>query len=143
MTVVGFLPYWFRFAQCINKYREKPLPAHLRNAGKYFASMCVPFVGLWLVKFQYDGVFWTYLAVRVFSTVYSYSWDLYMDWGLIRSREPLKYALRPKITFPRYFYYWAAITNLFLRFFWLIFVWRAFEIMDESESHDLWKEFSI
>jgi hypothetical protein len=28
-----------------------------------------------------------YVPIGVISTFYSYSWDLYMDWGLLRSKE--------------------------------------------------------
>jgi hypothetical protein len=62
-----------------------------------------------------------------------------MDWGMLRSSNPQKYGLREKITFSKYFYYWAAVTNLILRFFWLIFVWREFTLMDETNTHDFWQ----
>lgn len=138
------MPYWFRFAQCLNKYREKPLKAHLRNAGKYFVSMCVPLASLWVVKFQMDAAFWIYVVVKLTATVYSYSWDLYMDWGIMRSRDPKKYGLRAKITFSKYFYYWAAVSNLALRFLWVVFIWRnLFVVMDYSGEQDLGNEFHL
>ena len=49
---MGFLPYWFRFAQCLHKYHESRMRPHLVNAGKYFSDLCVPFAALWLVKAQ-------------------------------------------------------------------------------------------
>ena len=39
-----FLPYWWRFAQCINKYHETELTNHLINAGKYFSCLVSPTV---------------------------------------------------------------------------------------------------
>lgn len=98
--------------------------------------MCVPLVGIWLVKYRYDNVFWLYLAVKCFSTLYSYSWDLYMDWGMLRSRDLKCYGLREKTTYPKCFYYFAAVSNLFLRFFWIIFIWQSYNILD-SEYQDL------
>ena len=47
--LMSFLPYWFRFAQCLHKYNETRLKAHLINAGKYFSDLCVPFAALWLI----------------------------------------------------------------------------------------------
>ena len=44
LHVVAFLPFWFRFAQCLNKYYYTRLNAHLYNAGKYFSKLVVPFV---------------------------------------------------------------------------------------------------
>ncbi len=43
-----------------------------------------------------------------------------MDWGLLRSREPGKWGLRPKIKYPNYFYYTALVINAMLRFVWLL-----------------------
>jgi hypothetical protein len=43
-----------------------------------------------------------------------------MDWGLLRSQEPGKKYLRNKIMYPAWFYYYAMISNLFLRFFWIL-----------------------
>ena len=111
------------------------------NAGKYFLSICCPLVGIWVVKYQYDTVFWLYFIVKIFATLYSYAWDLYMDWGIIRTKNPSKYGLREKITFSKYFYYWAAVSNLFLRFIWIIFIWRNFYI--EEKDVDISKHFQI
>ena len=89
---MGFLPYWFRFAQCLNKYHDSGLKNHLINAGKYFSDLCVPFAALYLVKpkepsllkDEVDVAFWIYLIIKIISATYSYAWDIYMDWGLLR-----------------------------------------------------------
>jgi hypothetical protein len=39
--VIAFLPYWFRFAQCLRRYRDTKLKAHLINSGKYFFNILV------------------------------------------------------------------------------------------------------
>ncbi len=43
-----------------------------------------------------------------------------MDWGLLRSQEEGKRYLRPKLLYPAKFYYFAAVLNFILRFFWLL-----------------------
>ena len=48
--VMGFIPFWFRFWQCINKYYYTGLQAHLVNAGKYFSKFVVPFVTIFCSK---------------------------------------------------------------------------------------------
>ena len=54
------------------------------------------------------------------SLIYNYSWDLIIDWGLLSSSELSTFALRPKITYSRPFYYYAMVVNLVLRCTWLI-----------------------
>lgn len=45
-----------------------------------------------------------------------------MDWGLLRSKESDKYGLRPIINYNRYFYYYAIVSDLFLRCIWVLSV---------------------
>jgi xenotropic and polytropic retrovirus receptor 1 len=125
-AVIGFVPYWFRFAQCLVKYRDKPLNAHLFNAGKYATSLASAAAGLFVVKFEQDQNFMIFVAVKLVSTIYSYSWDLYMDWGLLRTTEKYYWGLREnkKILYHQWFYYFAIVTNFCLRFAWLIFIWN-------------------
>jgi hypothetical protein len=43
-----------------------------------------------------------------------------MDWGLLRGTEPGKKLLRDRLKFPKRFYYFSMITNLILRFSWVL-----------------------
>jgi EXS family len=54
------------------------------------------------------------------STIYSYSWDIVMDWGLLRGTTPERRWLRDRLKFPKRFYYFSMATNLLLRFTWLL-----------------------
>jgi len=56
------------------------------------------------------------------SSLYSWVWDCYMDWGLWRSTEPGLYGLRSKITYPKWYYYFAQVQDLYLRLLWMIVV---------------------
>lgn len=56
------------------------------------------------------------LIFRVLATGYSYGWDIYMDWGLLRADN----YLRPRITYTPLFYYTASVFDLLLRCTWLI-----------------------
>lgn len=69
---------------------------------------------------DHDSAFYTFVLINLVSTIYSYGWDLYMDWGLLRSHEPGKWYLRSKLLYPAWFYYFAAVTNLLMRFMWII-----------------------
>lgn len=63
-----------------------------------------------------QGNNWLKIVVVTFATLYSYAWDIYMDWGLLRDDR----WLRPKILFPQNWYYAAAFLNLVLRFIWIL-----------------------
>jgi hypothetical protein len=125
-VVIPFLPFWFRFAQCFVRYKETKLTAHLINAGKYFSSICVQAAGAAkvLTGSSYASTA-SVVVVSILSTVYCLYWDYKMDWGLLRSSEPGKKYLRDKLLFPVWFYYYAMISNFFMRFFWILGVLPA------------------
>lgn len=72
-------------------------------------------------KYTDDGkwstVYWIWVTIAFVNMFYSYYWDLYMDWGLIRSKK--FYGLRDIIHYPQWFYYYAMVTNLLLRGLWM------------------------
>lgn len=55
----------------------------------------------------------------VFSTLYSYIWDIYMDWGLFEGGAK-KMFLRSVTTYPSWVYYFAILSNALLRCSWVI-----------------------
>jgi hypothetical protein len=57
------------------------------------------------------------LAVHIISTLYLFTWDIVMDWGL-RLRLGPDFLYRHRMHYPKSFYYFAAVTNLILRFSW-------------------------
>ena len=73
------------------------MKVHLINAAKYFTVMLVYFANVFRIKLESESSFLLYVCISIFSTLFSYSWDLYMDWGLLRSKEPGRIGLRPKI----------------------------------------------
>jgi hypothetical protein len=119
-TLLAFLPYWFRFAQCLNKYHDTKNGWHLVNAGKYFSDLMVPFTQLWYHNYEYNTAFWIYFGTHFFASFYSYLWDIYMDWGLMRCFKPGKYGLREEMNYGRWFYYYAMVSDFILRFVWII-----------------------
>ncbi|KAJ8878073.1 hypothetical protein PR048_022537 [Dryococelus australis] len=112
--VVNCLPAWFRFAQCLRRYRDsKEAFPHLVNAGKYSTTFAVVAcstlkayhastyyyltyhvdqsvedvcVGRVLGEYPdlYDNpYFYMWVLASVVSTIYTYTWDIKMDWGLM------------------------------------------------------------
>ena len=92
---------------------------HLVNAGKYLSMILIQFANIFRHKLKGDVTLLVFVGVGIASTLYAYCWDLYMDWGLVRSREKDTFLLRPKHLLPRWFYYYAMASNLLLRFAWL------------------------
>jgi hypothetical protein len=76
-----------------------------------------------------------YLLFGIFSTLYSYSWDIVMDWGLLRgsggSKGMINKLLRDRLKYPASFYLFSAFTNFFLRFAWIL------PIVDQMYWHSL------
>ena len=120
--VIMFIPYWFRFAQSVKKYINLKIHYHKLNSFRYFFMLIA--VGSYVIYYKLKKYYyWTkylYITVYTLGTLYSYWLDLYLDWGLLRSNEKGKRGLRQKIFYPRRFYYFAMITNLFMRFAWII-----------------------
>jgi EXS family len=120
-VIVPLLPFWFRFAQCIVRFRETNLKAHLVNAGKYFSCLLIQLSALFRTLYPLSpAVTPAYITICIISTLYCLAWDYRMDWGLFLSNEPDKRYLRNKLYYPRWFYYYAMISNCIMRFFWIL-----------------------
>ena len=83
----------------------------------------MPLAGIWYSNKDHNAIFYTYIGLHTFSSTYSYAWDIYMDWGLLRYWGPDKYGLRDKTNYPIWFYYFAIVTDLILRFTWVLTIW--------------------
>lgn len=144
IPLVCCFPLFVRFNQCLRKYMDtrKAMP-NLANALKYAMSQCVTLFGafhpLYLMhnrrdqynitmndeetlvisdqsKFDFFQVFW--MGLFISSSLYSYWWDVFMDWGLGRRNYG---GLGPRLMFPRKSYYYAVMAaDLVLRFMWVL-----------------------
>ena len=130
IPLVAILPFYWRFMQCLRKYYEtKDSFPHLVNAGKYMTSMTVGVIG-------FIGVIWEldtreyYALFSIIATIYSYVWDITMDWGLLRDFVN-NHFLRPKIIYPKFYYYFAIVSNLILRFAWTLTLFAS-NLMSQS-----------
>ena len=61
-----------------------------------------------------------YVATHFVATTYSYIWDIYMDWGLMRCFEPGKWGLRGKFNYSPNFYYFSIFMDFILRYIWIV-----------------------
>ncbi|KAL1482065.1 hypothetical protein MTO96_015099 [Rhipicephalus appendiculatus] len=129
--VLACLPAWFRFAQCLRRYRDtREAFPHLANATKYATTF---FVVLFSTLFNVyresypssssHPFFILWILSAVVSSCFTYTWDVKMDWGLFDSNAGDNRFLREEIVYssPGY-YYFAILTDLALRFGWTLSV---------------------
>jgi len=128
IPIITLLPLIIRFLQCLRKFTDSGdrLP-HLANAGKYALSQLVSIVGsfhpLYLElnaekthRLPVYNIGWTILYLV--SALYSFVWDVYMDWGLGRKEFGF---LGPHLMYPKKSLYYCVIAlDLVLRSLWLL-----------------------
>ncbi|XP_043496961.1 xenotropic and polytropic retrovirus receptor 1 [Polistes fuscatus] len=126
--IVNCLPAWFRFAQCLRRYRDsKEAFPHLANAGKYSTTFLVVIANT-LYNYHRDEYanqwenpwLWSWVTSCIVNSVYSYTWDLKMDWGLLDSNAGENRFLREEVVYSAAgCYYFAIIEDFILRFIWV------------------------
>uniref|UniRef100_A0A665TRL4 Xenotropic and polytropic retrovirus receptor 1a n=1 Tax=Echeneis naucrates TaxID=173247 RepID=A0A665TRL4_ECHNA len=127
-AVIQCLPAWFRFIQCLRRYRDtKRAFPHLVNAGKYSTTFfVVTFAALYSTHKEQghtdaDTFFYLLIVFSTISSLYTLIWDLRMDWGLFDRGAGENTFLREEIVYPhKAYYYCAIIEDVILRFAWTI-----------------------
>jgi len=124
---ISCLPALWRFLQCLRVYYDTKHYPHLINAIKYCTTF--PVVILFALftlsnqsisdDFEFHSregyLFTAWLLSSVVHAVYTFVWDVYMDWGLLHSKD----LLRPRLIYRwKIVYYLAIIEDLALRFAW-------------------------
>ncbi|KAF9191532.1 hypothetical protein BGZ50_009299 [Haplosporangium sp. Z 11] len=124
---VTALPAWFRFLQCLRRYRDtlEWFP-HLLNAGKYSASLINLFIYFSYRHYGGPHLKTAWIFMSLLTSIYTFSWDVYMDWGLFRFGKHGGGAhghpfLRQELVYSRARVYYAAIIlDFFGRFSWVV-----------------------
>eukprot|EP00586_Coscinodiscus_wailesii_P022591 CAMPEP_0172520016 /NCGR_PEP_ID=MMETSP1066-20121228/291753_1 /TAXON_ID=671091 /ORGANISM="Coscinodiscus wailesii, Strain CCMP2513" /LENGTH=854 /DNA_ID=CAMNT_0013302695 /DNA_START=63 /DNA_END=2627 /DNA_ORIENTATION=- len=141
IPVICLFPLVIRFNQCLRKFMDtgEHWP-NMANAFKYAMSQTVTLFGAFeplyhlhasrvdMSDFENSGqmplapqhnmfqLFW--MTMFVASSLYSFFWDLYVDWGLGRMSHAF---LGPRLMFPRKIYYYGVIfADLILRSMWVL-----------------------
>lgn len=105
--IVNCLPAWFRFAQCLRRYRDsREAFPHLVNAGKYSTTFLVVIFAT-LRNFnahKFESTFdnpytYAWFVSHVISSCYALTWDLKMDWGLFDKNAGENTLLREEIVY--------------------------------------------
>lgn len=105
--LVNCLPAWFRFAQCLRRYRDsREAFPHLVNAGKYSSTfLMVIFATLRAYhapeyESTWDNPYTTcWILSGLFASTYAYIWDIKMDWGLFDSNSGDNKFLREEVVY--------------------------------------------
>jgi hypothetical protein len=156
--VITVVPYWFRLQQCVRRFYDakrgsRERVEHVVNAGKYLVSLLgiglASVYGFSEISLKHGGFFAhpgqvTWIAVLSIGTLYSYAWDIVMDWGLLEARfesapaggsgaggflravvnrcvPRVRWATtRHRVFRSRTFYAWAMVSNLIGRFAWAV-----------------------
>jgi len=129
---MGILPFYWRFMQCLRKYKEngRQIFPHLLNAGKYLSSVLIGVLNLVQLLFKIMSIK-MYVTLYIVTTLYSYIWDISVDWGLLQLKSK-HHLLRDELKFEHKYYYIGIIVNLFLRFTWTLTLF-ADELLNKSQ----------
>ncbi|UJR19481.1 hypothetical protein I4U23_022611 [Adineta vaga] len=138
------LPSWFRFLQCLRRYRDtKHRFPHLVNAGKYASSFFViimnGFRRGYALKYQnnrYSNPFlYLWILTSLISSTYKLIWDFKMDWGFCQRKMGKNKYLREQIIYSsKSFYYFTIIENILFRFIWIINIFIHFDSFSAEYS---------
>ncbi|KIN99651.1 hypothetical protein M404DRAFT_16490 [Pisolithus tinctorius Marx 270] len=123
---IAILPYLMRLVQCVRRYRDTRFLGNLLNAGKYASGMVSSLCYHYWVHSgtpRQGPSFVFFCFTEMLSSLYSCAWDLIVDWSLFKrdTRYPL---LRPDLIYTSQIasYYFAIITNVLVRFIWVIYI---------------------
>lgn len=123
VPLVSLSPLWIRLMQCLRRSTEsgKRWP-HFANAAKYTSAIIVISFGTFQPELRNNGV---WIASFVFATLFQYTWDLTMDWGIIcyatSTSQNSLFGLTirsTKLLGPFWLYALIMSVNLLLRFAW-------------------------
>ena len=116
LVLLACFPHFVRFLQCVRVcYDEGKLFPSALNCGKYLFSILLAVSSYYASTVSFFSKTW--LLIGVVSTIYSFSWDIKMDYGMLQ--KGANYPLRNKLSYSKkQVYYVALILNFFMRFAW-------------------------
>lgn len=124
--VLTALPNVMRLLQCLKRHWDTGCPANILNAGKYSLGILYSFCySYWTYQgTQRHGTsFFLFCSAACIYSFYACAWDFLADWSLLKSHAyyPL---LRADLVYATHVesYYFAMVTNLLIRFIWVIYI---------------------
>lgn len=124
--VLAILPFVLRLVQSVKRWYDSGLVTHLINGGKYGVGIVSHLLYfLWRNHgTQRSGVLFAFwCSCSTIYAIYGSTWDYLMDWSVLRLHSP-NVLLRPELVYASHtsFYYFAIVTNVLLRFSWVIYI---------------------
>ena len=115
---LAFLPNFIRILQNIKEiYDSKKLFPKLYSIINYCLSISVALLSFLWPQHPSLHIFW--LIFTFISSCCSFAWDIIIDFGFLEKGK--NYPLRNKLYYkPKIIYYFIALYNFVLRFFWLL-----------------------
>lgn len=137
VAVLASIPFLIRVRQCWVQFEGQHdavlrIPIFL-NIVKYMSA----FPPIWLAAAATLGFYHQNLPVYIMLTtsvnsLYSFLWDIVMDWGLLSFSRDGKCSSRQRFFYPTITYLLVSGTNLVLRFAWAANKFEAFAGLDAS-----------
>ncbi|XP_075435640.1 solute carrier family 53 member 1-like [Ascaphus truei] len=134
-SFIQCIPAWLRFAQCLRRYWDsRRIFPHLVNAGKYATVfVMVAFAALFSNEKDWPSVtvgvkfyFYAWIITACVGTIFTTTWDLKMDWGLLERNTQENKFLRDETVYPKRVYYYCAIAgDVILRVSWAVNIFYA------------------
>ena len=120
--ILAFFPFWWRFLQCLRRFRDTKAKSNLVNAGKYCSAFFVILFSTLhasLSTQSWDVYRYLWIISVIVSSMWGFVWDVKMDWGLFHSsqlqwRSSKNFLLREQLLFP---YKWVSLALVFHIFF--------------------------
>jgi xenotropic and polytropic retrovirus receptor 1 len=144
--ILSCIPAWLRFLQCLRRYRDtKNKFPHLANALKYSTTF-IDTIALsirYLFSKSYENEYYSpflylWIFIRVSSSSYRIWWDLKMDWGFFdKNAGDNKYLREVCIYSSKWYYYFAIIQNVVLRFIWIV---RIYDISYLNTNKEVYRD---
>ncbi|EIM89067.1 EXS-domain-containing protein [Stereum hirsutum FP-91666 SS1] len=123
--VLSALPFLIRLVQSIRRYSDSGLITHLINGGKYATGIVYLLIyHIWRHNGRGRGVdFVFFVLLGSIYAIYASSWDLLMDWSIMKPHARYPF-LRPELLYSSYIplYYFAIVTNILIRFIWVLYI---------------------
>lgn len=123
--ILASLPLLSRLVQSIRRWVDSRLITHLINGGKYGTGI-IYYLTYYNWRHHGGNHGYSFVLWCIFGTcyaLYASAWDLLMDWSVLRPRARHRF-LRDELLYTNYIplYYIAIITNVLVRFIWVLYI---------------------
>ena len=144
--VISCIPAWIRFLQCFRRYRDtRHKFPHLANALKYATTfldtiaLCLRYKFSKFYETEWNSPYlYIWIVLRILSSSYKTWWDLKMDWGFFdKNAGDNKYLREVCIYSSKWYYYFAIVQNVILRFIWIV---RIYDISYLNTNKEVYRD---